>query len=132
MLTACDSREDLIEGLLAGADDYVAKPFDPRELRARLAVGMRVLGLQQALANRVNELESALAQIKTLQGLLPICSYCKRIRNDKNYWQQIESYVSEHSEAEFSHGICPQCYENIVKPDLENFLTREGENDESS
>lgn len=72
-----------------------------------------------ALADRVRELEDALSQIKALQGLLPICSYCKRIRNDQNYWQQLEGYISQHSDARFSHSICPDCYAREIKPQLE-------------
>jgi CheY-like chemotaxis protein len=121
LLTAKDQKQDLAEGLSSGADDYIVKPFDPRELRARLQVGLRLVSLQQALAARVSDLEEALAQVKLLQGLLPICSYCKNIRDDNNYWQQIESYVSAHSEAQFSHSICPTCYENVVKPELKSF-----------
>ena len=120
MVTARGGREDVVRGLLAEADDYVTKPFDHRELRARVQVGARVVRLQIALAERVMELEKALSQVKSLHGLLPICSYCKRIRNDRNYWQRVESYIAEHSEAEFTHGVCPQCYESIVKPELEH------------
>jgi DNA-binding response OmpR family regulator len=120
LLTALGGRQNLIEGLEAGADDYVTKPFDRGELRARLGVGRRIVELQHTLAERVQQLEDALARVKQLQGLIPICSYCKRIRNDSNYWQKLETYLSEHSEAQFSHGICPDCFENIVKPDLEN------------
>ena len=121
LLTAKDQKQDLAEGLGSGADDYMIKPFDPCELKARLQVGIRLLSLQQALAGRVSELEEALAQVKLLQGLLPICSYCKNIRDDNNYWQQIEGYVSAHSEAQFSHSICPTCYERVVRPELEGF-----------
>jgi CheY-like chemotaxis protein len=121
LLTTKDQKDDLAEGLSSGADDYMIKPFDPRELKARLQVGIRLLSLQQALAGRVSELEEALAQVKLLQGLLPICSYCKNVRDDNNYWQQIESYVAAHSEAQFSHSICPTCYERVVKPELESF-----------
>ena len=109
LLTSRDSRADVIAGLDSGADDYLIKPFDTEELRARLHVGVRVLTLQERLADRVAELEAAVSVVKRLQGLIPICSYCKRIRTDSNDWEQLESYISEHSDAQFSHGICPPC-----------------------
>ncbi|MGA3165034.1 MAG: response regulator [Terriglobia bacterium] len=119
LLTARSGREDMIRGLEAGADDYITKPFDRDELRARVQVGIRVLELQGALAHRVRQLEEALSRVKQLQGLLPICSYCKKIRNDRNYWQQVEGYISERTEAQFSHGICPECYAQYVQPELD-------------
>jgi phosphoserine phosphatase RsbU/P len=109
LLTSRDSRADVVAGLDSGADDYLIKPFDPDELRARLQVGVRVLTLQERLADRVVELEAAVLRVKRLQGLIPICSYCKRIRSDSDDWEQLETYISEHSEAQFSHGICPPC-----------------------
>ncbi len=118
LLTARDSKDDIVEGLEGGADDYVRKPFDREELRARVGVGVRVVELQRSLAARVRELEEALGRVKQLQGLLPICSYCKKIRDDGNYWRQVESYITDHSEAQFSHGICPDCYEKFVKGEL--------------
>ncbi len=119
LLTTRDSRADVVAGLDAGADDYMAKPFDREELRARVGVGVRMVELQQSLADRLRDLEDALARVKQLQGLLPICSYCKKIRDDRNYWNQVETYISAHSEAQFSHGICPDCFEKFVRPQLD-------------
>ncbi len=118
LLTAKGRKEDIVEGLTAGADDYVIKPFDRSELKARINAGERILRLQAELASRVKELELALTNVKLLQGLLPICCYCKKIRDDKNYWQQVDTYVADHSEAQFTHGICPDCRDKIVKPEL--------------
>jgi len=119
LLTARGRSQDIVAGLEAGADDYVTKPFDREALRARLQTGFRTLELQKSLAGRVKELESTLLRVRQLQGLFPICPYCKKVRDDQNYWQQIEEYVTEHSGAQFSHSICPGCYERIVKPQLE-------------
>jgi CheY-like chemotaxis protein len=119
LLTALDSEDDIVTGLEAGADDYVTKPFDHRELHARIDVGKRILDLQSDLSNRIRELEASIAREKTLQGLLPICSYCKKVRDDQNYWQQVEGYIEDHADVSFSHGICPDCYTNIVEPQLE-------------
>jgi DNA-binding response OmpR family regulator len=127
LLTAKGRREDIITGLQAGANDYVTKPFDRAELQARLQVGVRIVELQQSLADRVIELEEALARVKQLQGLLPICAYCKKIRDDQNYWQQVENYISEHSEAQFSHSICPECYERLVRPELDALRRIQGQ-----
>jgi len=118
LLTSRARAEDVVQGLEAGADDYISKPFNREELRARTRAAARLVELQTSLHQRVVELEEALASVKTLQGLLPICSYCKKIRTDGNYWQQVEAYISEHSSATFSHGICPACYETLVKPQL--------------
>lgn len=119
LLTARSGRGDVVAGLAAGADDYVSKPFDDSELRARVQVGTRVVQLQRELTDRLAQLEQALSRVNELQGLLPICSYCKRVRDDGNYWHQVESYVSAHSAARFSHGVCPDCIERVVKPEME-------------
>ena len=125
LLTARDSTEDIVEGLQAGADDYVTKPFDNDVMRARVQVGARVVNLRSELANRVIELEEALSRVTQLQGLLPICSYCKRIRDDHDYWQQVEGYISEHSDARFSHSICPDCHDRHIRPQIDELEPRE-------
>ena len=104
----------------------MVKPFDSGELRARVEVGRRMLVTQDALAAKVSELSEALSQIRTLRGILPICMNCKRIRNDQGYWSQVEVYIRAHTEADFTHGLCPACAENLY-PDLaENTGNSEG------
>ena len=109
LFTVRDEKGAIIEGLEMGADDYITKPFDKDEFRARIRVGERVVQLQNSLSDRIRQLQEAVSQIKSLRGIIPICSYCHKIRNDQKSWQQLEKYISEHSGAEFSHGICPEC-----------------------
>ncbi|NUM54125.1 MAG: response regulator transcription factor [Candidatus Hydrogenedentes bacterium] len=111
LLTARADKGDIIEGLDSGANDYVTKPFDEGELVARIRVGERVLDLEQQLRNRVTELEEAMEHIKFLQGILPICMFCHRIRDDEESWRRIEDYLSEHTDVQLSHGLCPSCFE---------------------
>ena len=120
-LTTRDTKDDIAEALQAGADNYLNKPFDRKEMQARIQVGKRVLDLQIALMDRVRALEASIKREKHLQGLLPIYSYCKKMRDDQNYWQQVERYVETRADVAFSHSICPECNETKVKPELEAF-----------
>jgi DNA-binding response OmpR family regulator len=113
LLTAKSHKEEIATGLEAGADDYAIKPFDPDELRARLKVGQRVVDLERTLARKIDDLQTALADVKKLKRLLPICMYCKSVRDDQDYWHQIEEYIHSETGTDFSHGICPHCMEKL-------------------
>jgi len=111
LLTSRGEKLDIITGLEAGADDYLAKPFNVGELQARLSVGKRIVNMQKRLAVQVEELRMAMNHIETLRGILPICSFCNNIRNDDGSWERVDDYISLHSRAEFSHTVCPECME---------------------
>lgn len=115
LLTSKDTKEDLVEGLSMGANDYIGKPFHTGELQARLRVGERQVELETALAERMKALEEASAHIRTLQGMLPICMYCHKIRDDQETWQRLEAYITEHTDASLSHGICPDCRDKFLE-----------------
>ncbi len=117
LLTGKQGKGNIVTGLEAGADDYVTKPFDPEELRARVQVGRRMVEIRERLIAKMAELQDALDRIQTLERILPICSFCKKIRNDAEEWEKLESYISERSGALFSHSICPDCMQKHY-PDL--------------
>ena len=118
-VSVTDDKYNIERALEAGAVDYIAKPVDKVEMRARVRSALR---LKEEIDRRkareaeredlIRELQSALSKVKLLSGLVPICSVCKSVRTDEGYWQQIESYIQEHSNAEFSHSICPDCLNN--------------------
>lgn len=109
MLTSRSSSEDIVTGLEFGADDYLVKPYIAGELKARVGVGCRMVALRDTLSDKIDELNDALSSIRTLQDILPICSYCRKIRDDQEGWRLLEEYVSAHTDTQFSHGICPDC-----------------------
>ena len=120
ILTAYDSPEMLEEASAAGVGAFLVKPPKVRELsqaiviaRARFGDLLRFRRANDVLQRRTRELKEALAKIKTLRGLIPMCAYCKKIRSDKGYWQQLEEFLTEHSEADFTHGFCPECLKQI-------------------
>ena len=94
---------------LTGPFGYVVKPFDERELHVGVEIALYRAEAENKLKTLNLELNEALAEIKTLYGLLPICAWCKKIQNEKGEWEKLESYLESHSNAEFTHGICPDC-----------------------
>jgi DNA-binding response OmpR family regulator len=104
LVTMVGGKEPYLEGMDAGADDYFSKPFDPDELRARFRVAERVLDLQNELAH--------------FRGLLPVCAYCKAIRDEHGAWVSVERYIQERTPISISHGICPPCYRSEVEPEI--------------
>jgi CheY-like chemotaxis protein len=117
-LTARTELEDLQEGFRAGAVDYVTKPWRGAELLARVATHVSLRRALERERDLRRSLEASLAQVKTLSGLLPICARCKKIRDDNGYWNQIESFIAQHSHADFTHGICPEC-SRAMYPEME-------------
>ena len=130
MVTAASDADILERAFLAGASDYITKPVRSVELLARVD---SLLSLKKEIDERKKkelellrkneELEKALSEIKVLQGLIPICSYCKKIRDDAGLWQQLEAYITKHSEASFTHGICETCAKKHF-PDEENLINK--------
>jgi phosphoserine phosphatase RsbU/P len=113
ILSTKSETADVVAGLDAGGDDYLVKPFDAAELRARVEVGRRMLEMRAVLADKVQELALALDQVKTLRGIVPICANCKNVRDDQGYWNRVETYMREHTGAEFSHAVCPDCMDKL-------------------
>lgn len=106
LLTAnVQGKDSYLQAMAAGIDDFLAKPLDRDQIWMRLRVAERILRYT--------------TQISQLEAMLPICSYCKKVRNDNNYWQQVESYVGERTGTYFSHSVCPSCMDSVVKPQLE-------------
>jgi PleD family two-component response regulator len=114
LLTGKDAtKENQSEAADAGVDDFLTKPLNANELWMRLRVAARILNYTH--------------QLQQLEEMMPICSYCKKIRDDKNYWQQIEGYINERTGSEFSHSICPDCYDRVVVPELAELKKKSNE-----
>ena len=104
LVTALSGKGSYLEGMEAGADDFVTKPFDLDEMAARLRVAQRIISLQ--------------TEIKQLHGLLPVCSYCRRIRDEQDAWSTLEDYLAQRTEVTLSHSICPSCYHTKIAPEI--------------
>lgn len=110
IITSQSAKVNYLDAMEAGADDFLPKPCEKDDILIRLRVAERLL----QLTNKVNQLE----------GLLPICSYCKKIRDGEKEWRPVEQYIHERSEATFSHGVCPECYERHMKPQMQSLLDK--------
>ena len=118
MVTAKAEAADALAAFAAGVDDFLSKPMDSLQLLARLRCGERVLGLEKRCAERIAELNSTLEEVRKLRTLLPICKYCKKVRDESGYWQGFDAYVREKTNTDFSHVICPDCMENAGNVDV--------------
>jgi CheY-like chemotaxis protein len=129
MLSALDEEKKIEEAFVAGAADFIGKPVKKLELQARLRSVLKLkseMDIRKArereLEKMVEELRKSIAEVNTLNGLLPICAFCKKIRDDRGYWQQVESYVTQRSRASFSHSVCPECLRHHYPKQAERIL----------
>ena len=117
-LTAFVDEKTLERAKVTAPCGYLTKPFEENDLRIAIEVGLYRAKLESERETLIKELQEAIAKIKTLSGLIPICAWCKKIRDDQGYWQTVEHYVKEHSQAEFTHGMCPDCQKKYF-PEIE-------------
>jgi sigma-B regulation protein RsbU (phosphoserine phosphatase) len=108
LLTARQGEDAYREAMASGVDDFLTKPLDRQELMIRVLVAKRIIKFA--------------TQARQLKMLLPICMYCKKIRNDNDYWEKIDEYIHQSTGTDFSHGVCPDCYEKIAVPEMEASL----------
>lgn len=116
-ITARAHMQDKLEGFRVGGVDYITKPFEDLEVLARVSTHIELQSIRKEQSRLISELQAALAEVKQLRGIIPICANCKKVRDDKGYWMQVEHYLREHSDAEFSHSLCPDCMHKLY-PDL--------------
>lgn len=115
MLTGRDNPKDMLTAFDAGVDDFLSKPVDTSELLARMRCGERIIKSEKRCAQRLADLETAFQEISDLKRLLPICMYCKKVRDTGDYWEEIETYIHARTGTDFSHGICPDCMDVVLK-----------------
>jgi CheY-like chemotaxis protein len=112
-MTALTDAVDEVKGLEVGAVDYITKPIKVEIVSARINTHLALRSTQKQLEEKNLQLQQALKNIKTLEGLIPICANCKQVRDDEGFWQQVEVYIRDHTNAKFSHSICPDCMEAL-------------------
>ncbi|GFO55398.1 hypothetical protein GMSM_24050 [Geomonas sp. Red276] len=125
-LTALHEEADEVKGFEMGAVDFIVKPFKAVVVRRRVATHLELQQKRNQLEAANRELKEALDRIKVLSGLLPICMNCKKIRSDDGSWTQLETYISQHSEALFSHGYCPECGARMKEELASSLAARSG------
>jgi CheY-like chemotaxis protein len=108
-LTANSDESVLEQAKISEPFAYLLKPFEERQLRTNIEMALYKSAMERERDRLTRELQDALATIKTLSGLLPICAWCKSVRDDSGYWMRVEQYVEQHSQATFSHSVCPEC-----------------------
>lgn len=124
-VTAISKDEEYIfQGYEVGAVDYLFKPVEPHILKSKVAVFLQLQQQKNIIKKQAEELQQKINEVKVLRGILPICSHCKKIRNDKGFWQQVDAYLQEHTEAELSHGICTDCAKKHYPQFYEKFKDR--------
>lgn len=125
-LTALNEPDTLVKAFESGGVDYIAKPFNSSELVARVKTHAELKRTRDMLELKNEELRKTLEELKTLKGLLPICSSCKKIRDDGGYWQTLEKYIMQHSDATFTHSLCNDCMIKLYPEMAESIISDEG------
>ncbi len=125
-LTAKTTTEDIVKGFEVGAVDYLTKPFNSLELLARAQTHIELKRSRDKERELIVKLRDALTKVKQLSGLIPICSRCKKIRDDEGYWQRVEEYLETHSEAQLTHSLCPECVIKLF-PEMSNEILEDAE-----
>jgi CheY-like chemotaxis protein len=114
-LTASSDTSTLERAKLTEPFGFITKPFEDRDLKVAIEMALYKHQMEQERDRLTEQLRDALANVKTLVGLLPICAYCKKIKDNAGYWSQVEAYIMKNSDASFSHGMCPECFERVKK-----------------
>jgi len=123
-ITAMSEVMDDAKAFELGAADFIPKPFNPATVKARVKNHIELKNALSEQQKLIHELQDALSKIKTLNGLLPICANCKKIRDDKGYWTQVEHYIKDHSDADFTHSVCPECIKKLYPKIQERILNK--------
>lgn len=125
-LTAKTETDDIVKGFTVGAVDYLTKPFESAELLARANTHIELKRARDKERELIVQLKEALTRVKQLSGMIPICSRCKKIRDDEGFWQRVEEYLEAHSEAQLTHSLCPDCVIKLF-PEMSEEILEEKE-----